>query len=186
MADLLHRVCWLDETAQGHPKPAQFPDIEQYEICGNGFYLGYGGPKPATCWPRGGKNPRYIIWKHSTNLYCVFYRPGPNGIRTTILEVSPYNGLRGYPYCEQSTHGWRWFRVSGYADGIWVQERLLQSPIQPPKPSTITPSTPWVVTYQGVSWSIHEIIPSIPCTIAGFDLPAYASLVSDPDNGEEI
>jgi hypothetical protein len=186
MTDLLHRICWLDETAGGHPKPSQFPQLDSYTILPNNLYVIYYGPKPARCWPKGGFNPIAIIWKHSTNLYLVFFRPGPNGARTAWLEADPRSGLRGNVYCELPVHGWRHWRVSGYADGVWVQERMMLSPIQPPAPSTITPSTPWEVTYQGVDWEIHEIIPSLPVTVAGYNLPAYASQVSDPEDGEEF
>ena len=186
MGAIIHRVCWLDETVQGHPKPSQFTlgDIDAWSNPEN-FYIAYGGLNPH--WPGGGMRPRYLAWKHSSNLYVVFCGRGPGNARRDWLEDSPRNGLRGYPYCEQGTHDWRWFRASGWdntdpENPVWIQERMWEFGAQPPAPSTITPSTPWEIG----DYEIHEIIPSIPVTIAGFDLPEYTSHVSDETNGDEI
>lgn len=184
MGAIVHRICTLTETAGGHPRMNQFTlgDIHHGSIQAAGFYIAYGGKNQN--WPSGYR-PRYILWKHSSNLYCVFC--GDNQDRIDFLEAAPRNGMRGYPYCEQGTHGWRVFRCSGWdntdpENPVWIQEQLNTFVQQPPAPSTVTLSTPWNVG----NYEIHEIIPSIPGTIAGFDLPEYASHVSDEHNGDEI
>lgn len=187
MGAIIHRVCWLDETIAGNPKMSQFPngDVKRGTILPNGFFIGYGGVNPHH--PGGGLRPRYLLWRHSANLYVVFCGRGPNNARRDWLEAAPRNGLRGYPYCEQAVHGWRVFRCSGWdntdpENPVWEQERIHTFINQPPAPSEVSESTPWSIG----NYEIFEIIPSIPGTLTGFNLPKHTSQVSDPEDGEEV
>jgi hypothetical protein len=189
---IIARICTLERTAAGNPKLSQFPDVDIGSVLGLGFSIGYGGPKPRPCYPILGFNPRYLAWHHSnidanTGLYALFFGPGPGGTRRDWVEAAPRNGLRGYPYCEQETHLWRWFRCSGWdntdpENPVWIQEQMYAFGQQPPPPSEVSESTPW----ETGNYSIVELVPSIPYTIAGFDLPAYSSAYDDETNGDEI
>lgn len=182
---IIGRICTLEENVAGNPRASQWTlgDIDSHDILPNGFFIGYGGVN--VHWPGGGLRPRYILWRHSPTLYAIFC--GNNATRIAFLEEAPRNGMRGRVYCEQETHDWRVFRATGWdntdpENPVWMQERLVTLPIQPPPISTISESTPWTPG----AYEIWELLPSIAGTIAGFDLPAYTSAYSDEVNGDEI
>lgn len=198
MAKPLHRIVTLTENGNGHPHPSQFPpgDIDVSKVSmiyhgdGTRFYIAFNpDPKSNWRWPGGGHWPRYIAYRHSAGLYCLFFRPGAGGFRTDWAEESPRDGLRGYPFCNVADHPWRAFRCSGYdntdpENPVWIQEqpKRFGAGVDVPTCAEVTPSTPWEI---GV-YEIHEIIPSILHTLAGFDLPEYTSHVSDEENGDEL
>ena len=182
---MIHRICTLTENGNGYPLMSQFTlgDADKGTVEAGGFYIGYGGTL------RRGYRARYLLWKHSPNLYLVFCARGPNNIRRDFLEESPRNGLRGYPYCEQVGSDWRVYRCSGLDMSLPPGERAFYSVVhiftqqqQPPPPSTVTQGTPWEIG----DYRIMELVPAIPCNLAGFDLPEYPSAQEDDDNGDEI
>ena len=198
MAKPLHRVVTLTENGNGHPHPSQFPpgdiDVSKVSIIYHGdgtrFYTAFNpDPKSNWRWPGGGHWPRYIAYRHSAGLYCLFFRPGVGGFRTDWAEESPRNGLRGYPYCNQVGHDWREFRCSGLDMSLPPGERAFYSVHwrfaagqQPPPCDTVTQQNYWEIG----NYRIMELVPAINHTLAGWDLPEYPSAQEDEEDGNEL
>ena len=177
---MICRICTLTENAQGKPRKNQFAaNVHHISEEASGWWV---------C-ARNARNRRhknlYFLWRHSANLYAVYTKRS----RIADLEAAPMNGLRLRPYAAQTTHAWRVYLCDGNDSSLPVGERAVKDRLM-----IFTSQPPAVVDADHLlvigTFSIKKITPTVPGTIAGYELVGTADNTvdaqDDPSESEDL
>jgi hypothetical protein len=119
-----------------------------------------------------------ILWKHSPGLYAIFGASTRISAMGTAKNCATYSAL--------PTNAWRVYEcagtdsaidpITGKAIGAFTG-RFVRFTSQPP--AVISTGSP----YTFGTLKITSAVPSIDCTVSGFDFPTNAKAAADPING---